>query len=131
MLSLIPGIKIFPSEANYVLCKFDGGDMDLGVSTAEELSIRLQLAGLLVPQLSRTTGLEDEESYFCIAAQRRDTFASNVKTRLGTAFLSARGASVRQAFPPSPQFRSFFSQILSQYSIICAFPNLTIFFLLF
>ena len=72
MLSLIPGIKIFPSEANYVLCKFDGGDMDLGVSTAEELSIRLQLAGLLVPQLSRTTGLEDEESYFCIAAQRRD-----------------------------------------------------------
>ena len=72
MLSLIPGIKIFPSEANYVLCKFDGGDMDLGVSNSEELSIRLQLAGLLVPQLTRTSGLDDQESYFCIAAQRRD-----------------------------------------------------------
>jgi threonine-phosphate decarboxylase len=72
MLSLIPGIKIFPSEGNFILCRFDGGEMELGVSSAEELSIRLQLAGLLVPQLTRTSGLDDSESYFCISAQRRD-----------------------------------------------------------
>ena len=72
MLSLIPGVKIFPSEGNFVLCRFDGGNMDLGVSSTEELSIRLQLAGLLVPQLTRVTGLDDQESYFSIAAQRRD-----------------------------------------------------------
>ena len=72
MLSLIPGVKIYPSEGNFVLCRFDGGGMDLGVANAEELSIRLQLAGLLVPQLTRTSGLDDQESYFCIAAQRRD-----------------------------------------------------------
>lgn len=73
MLSLLPGMRIFPAEGNFVLCRFDAGDMDLGVSTAEELSIRLQLNGLLVPQLTRITGLDDQESYFCIAAQGRDT----------------------------------------------------------
>ena len=72
MLSLIPGIRIYPSEGNFVLCRFDGTNMDLGVSSTEELSIRLQLAGLLVPQLTRISGLDDQESYFCIAAQRRD-----------------------------------------------------------
>lgn len=69
MLSLIPGMKIFPSEANYVLCRFDGKGMELGVADANELSIRLQLMGFLVPQLSRVSGLSDQESYFCIAAQ--------------------------------------------------------------
>ncbi|MDO4890983.1 MAG: hypothetical protein Q3963_06430 [Coriobacteriaceae bacterium] len=73
MLSLIPGVRIFPAEGNFVLCKFDGSHMDLGVSTSDELSVRLQLAGLLVPQLTRVSGLDDQESYFCIAAQRRDT----------------------------------------------------------
>ena len=72
MLSLIPGVKIFPSEGNFVLCRFDGGNMNLGVSTTEDLSIRLQLSGLIVPQLTRVTGLDDQESYLCIAAQRRD-----------------------------------------------------------
>jgi hypothetical protein len=60
-----------------------------------------------------------------------DIFTPNVKARPGTANLSDCGASVRQAFPPTPHFRSFFSQILPQYSIISTFPNLTIFFLLF
>ena len=73
MLSLIPGVKIFPSEGNFILCRFDGGDMDLGVASTDELSVRLQLAGLLVPQLTRVSGLDDQESYFCIAAQRRET----------------------------------------------------------
>lgn len=73
MLSLIPGVRIYPSEGNYVLCRFDGTGMDLGVSSADELSVRLQLAGLLVPQLSRMSGLDGQENYFCIAAQRRET----------------------------------------------------------
>ena len=72
MLSLIPGVHIYPSEGNFVLCRFDGADMDLGVSSSEDLSIRLQLAGLLVPQLTRIVGLDDQENYFCIAAQNRE-----------------------------------------------------------
>ena len=76
MLSLIPGIRIFPSEANYVLCRFDDQGMELGVKDANELSIRLQLTGLLVPQLTRISGLKDQESYFCIASQ---THAGNQK----------------------------------------------------
>jgi threonine-phosphate decarboxylase len=71
MLSLIPGIHIYPAEGNFVLCRFEGEGRDLGVPDAKELSIRLQLTGLLVPQLQRVVGLEDRESYFCIAAQRR------------------------------------------------------------
>ena len=73
MLSLIPGIRIYPSEGNFVLFRFDGRGMDLGVPSSEELSIRLQLAGLLVPQLTRVSGLDDAGDYFCVAAQRRDT----------------------------------------------------------
>ncbi len=39
MLSLMPGIDIFPAEANYVMCAFDHGpDLNLGVASTDELA---------------------------------------------------------------------------------------------
>lgn len=70
MLNLIPGIDIFPAEANYVMCTFDGGsDLDLGVSSTDELASRLQLAGFLIRKLESTTGLD--ERFFCVAVRTR------------------------------------------------------------
>lgn len=72
MLNLIPGIDIFPAEANYVMCTFDAGpDMTLGVASAEELASRLQLAGFLIRKLESTPGLEDGR-YFCVAVRTRE-----------------------------------------------------------
>ena len=72
MLSLVPGIDIFPAEANYVMCAFDHGpDLDLGVASTEELAARLQLAGFIVRRLDGTPGLEDGR-YFCVAVRTRE-----------------------------------------------------------
>ncbi len=71
-LSLIPGIRIFPAEGNYVLCEFDPyNGMRLGITCAQELIIRLQLAGLLVCNLSGVPGL-DGDNYFCICVRSRE-----------------------------------------------------------
>lgn len=83
MLSLVPGMSIHPSEGNFVLCRFDGASMNLGVASAEELSIRLQLAGFLVPQLTRIVGLPDQEDYLCIAIQQREADQRLLKTIKG------------------------------------------------
>lgn len=72
MLSLIPGITIYPAEANYVLCSFhQANGLTLGVSSAEELRERLQLSGFLVRQLDGALGLEDD-GYFCVAVRTRE-----------------------------------------------------------
>ncbi|BAK44634.1 histidinol-phosphate transaminase [Eggerthella sp. YY7918] len=72
MLNLIPGISIFPAEANYVMCTFDHSpDMTLGVSSTEELASRLQLAGFLIRKLEGTPGLDDGR-YFCVAVRTRE-----------------------------------------------------------
>ena len=72
MLNLIPGIDIFPAEANYVMCTFDNGpDLSLGVASTEELASRLQLAGFLIRKLEGTPGL-DNGRYFCVAVRTRD-----------------------------------------------------------
>ena len=71
MLNLIPGIDIFPAEANYVMCTFDGGsDLVLGVASADELASRLQLAGFLIRKLEGTPGLD--ERFFCVAVRTRE-----------------------------------------------------------
>ena len=71
MLSLIPGITIFPAEANYVLCSYNTReDMRLGVANVEELCARLQLAGFLVHKLSNTPGLK-QNGYFCVSVRTR------------------------------------------------------------
>ena len=72
MLSLVPGIDIFPAEANYVMCAFDHGpDLNLGVASTEELAARLQLAGFLIRKLQGTPGLANGK-YFCVAVRTRE-----------------------------------------------------------
>lgn len=72
MLSLIPGIDIYPAEGNFVLCEFNAADgMRLGVSCAEELIVRLQLTGLLVRRVSGVAGL-DGDGYFCVCVRKRE-----------------------------------------------------------
>lgn len=72
MLNLVPGIDIFPAEANYVMCSFDGGpELSLGVRSVDELTARLHLAGFLVRRLDGTPGLEDGR-YFCVAVRTRE-----------------------------------------------------------
>ena len=71
MLSLIPGIDIFPAEANYVMCTYrNGGDLKLAVSDVDHLSARLQLEGFLVRKLAGTPGLSGN-GYFCVAVRTR------------------------------------------------------------
>ena len=72
MLNLIPGIDIYPAEANYVLCSFrEPSDMDLGVKNVDELEQRLRLAGFLIRKLDETPGLEGG-CYFCVAVRQRE-----------------------------------------------------------
>lgn len=72
MLSLIPGIDIFPAEANYVMCTFtNDGSMDLAVADTEELTSRLQLAGFLIRKLEGIPGLSSGR-YFCVAVRSRE-----------------------------------------------------------
>lgn len=72
MLSLIPGIDIFPAEANYVMCSFNHNDeLRLGVKDVEELCSRAQLAGFLIRKLNGTPGL-DVNGYFCVSVRTRE-----------------------------------------------------------
>lgn len=72
-LSLIPGVITHPTEGNFILCEFaPHDDMRLCVSGAEELVIRLQLAGYFVRFLSRTPGLSGRE-YFCVAVRDHES----------------------------------------------------------
>lgn len=71
MLNLVPGVHIFPAEANYVLCLFDAGpDLRLGVSCAEELVERLGAAGFAVHRFVDTPPLDAR--FFCVAIRTRD-----------------------------------------------------------
>ncbi len=71
MLSLVPGIDIFPAEANYVMCSYHNGDgLKLAISDVNHLSARLQLEGFLIRKLAGTPGLENN-GYFCVAVRTR------------------------------------------------------------
>lgn len=70
-LSLIPGLTIYPAEANYVLCCYNPGSaLSLGVNNTQELIAHLQERGFLVRALEHTPGLPPA-SYFCIAVKSR------------------------------------------------------------
>lgn len=72
MLNLVPGIDIFPAEANYVMCSFESEpNMKLGVANTDELANRLQLAGFLIRKLEGTPGLSNGK-YFCVAVRTRE-----------------------------------------------------------
>lgn len=71
MLSLVPGIDIFPAEANYVMCSYhNGGDLKLAIADIDDLGDRLQLEGFLVRKLAGTPGLA-RNGYFCVAVRTR------------------------------------------------------------
>lgn len=71
MISLIPGVSIYPAEGNFVLCEFKSADgIRLGVTCADELVVRLQLAGFLVRRLEDAPGLEGE-GFFCVCVRCR------------------------------------------------------------
>ena len=69
MLNLIPGVKIFPAEANFVLCAFSNeAGLDLGVRDVNDLVHRLQLSGFMVRTLTNTPGLPDNRC-FCVSVR--------------------------------------------------------------
>lgn len=71
MLSLIPGIHIFPAEANFVMCSYVNVNSHLGVADATELILRLQLAGFFVRKLEGMPGISNDQ-YFCVSIRSRE-----------------------------------------------------------
>lgn len=70
-LSLLPGMTIYPAEANYVLCCFNpGANLRLGARDLPDLVEKLQTKGFLVRALDNTPGL-DKSQYFCVAVKTR------------------------------------------------------------
>lgn len=71
MLSLIPGIDIFPAEGNYVMCSYVVPQgMDLGAKDTEELEDKMRLSGFLIRKLNDIRGLE-KGRYFCVSVRTR------------------------------------------------------------
>lgn len=67
MLSLTPGIKVFPSEANFVMCALkERSARDLGISNVSDLIVRLQKAGYTVRDLTGVPGI-DNKRYFLVS----------------------------------------------------------------
>ncbi len=72
MLSLVPGMTIFPAEANFVMCSYAPGEhMHLGASDQYDLVHKLQMRGFLVRTLERTPGIE-QNSRFCVSVRKRE-----------------------------------------------------------
>ncbi len=72
MLSLVPGITIFPAEANYVMCSYEPGPhMRLGARDGSDLVAKLQDRGFLVRSLDRTPGIEPG-TRFCVSVRTRE-----------------------------------------------------------
>ena len=71
MLSLVPGISIYPAEANYVMCSFaPGRSMQLGAADTPDLVRKLQKQGFPVRTLDRTPGVSPG-SHFCVSVRTR------------------------------------------------------------
>ena len=71
MLSLVPGISIFPAEANFVMCAYQPGTaMQLGAVDTTDLVHQLQARGFLVRTLDRTPGVEPG-THFCVSVRTR------------------------------------------------------------
>ncbi len=66
MLNLIPGIRIYPAEGNYILCELvNDGTLNLAVSTTDELAVRMQRRDFGLHALNGIPGLEDHK-FFCV-----------------------------------------------------------------
>ena len=65
MLNLMPGIKIYPAEANYILCELtNDGSLDLGISTTEELAVRMLRKDFGLHTLNGVPGLENSRFFY-------------------------------------------------------------------
>ena len=65
MLNLMPGIKIYPAEANYILCELiNDGNLNLAVSTTDELAVRMQRRDFGLRTLNNIPGLENHRFFF-------------------------------------------------------------------
>lgn len=72
MLSLTPGIKVFPSEANFVMCALEERTArDFGISSAADLIVRLQKAGFTLRDLAGIPGIEGKR-YFLVAIRTHE-----------------------------------------------------------
>ncbi len=72
MLNLIPGISIYPAEANYVMCTYQvSHGMELCVNNVDELTSKLQLSGFLIRKLKGTLGLP-HDNFFCVSVRTRE-----------------------------------------------------------
>lgn len=70
MLSLVPGIDIFPAEANYVMCKLNEATSPESIMDVDDLADRLKEHRCIVRKLSDTPGIGDDVS-FCAAVRTR------------------------------------------------------------
>ena len=69
MLSLTPGIKVFPSEANFVMCALEErATRDFGIASSADLIDRLQKLGFSLRDLAGVPGIEGRR-YFLVAVR--------------------------------------------------------------
>lgn len=72
MLSLIPGIRVFPSEANFVMCVLEERSArDFGITDATDLVVRLQTAGFALRDLTGIPGIEANR-YFLVCIRSHE-----------------------------------------------------------
>lgn len=72
MLGLTPGIKVFPSEANFVMCALEERTTrDFGIPSAADLVLRLQKAGFTVRDLAGVPGIEGSR-YFVVSIRKHE-----------------------------------------------------------
>lgn len=71
-LSLTPGIKVFPSEANFVMCSLEERtSRAFGIADAADLIVRLQKVGFTVRDLAGVPGIEGNK-YFLVAIRTHE-----------------------------------------------------------
>lgn len=72
MLSLTPGIKVFPSEANFVMCALEErATRDFGIASSADLIDRLQKLGFSLRDLAGVPGVEGKR-YFLVAVRSHE-----------------------------------------------------------
>ena len=80
MLSLIPGIRVFPSEANFVMCALEErAARDFGIADATDLVVRLQTAGFGLRDLTGIPGIEANR-YFLVCIRSHEENEKLIQT---------------------------------------------------
>lgn len=72
MLSLTPGVKVYPSEANFVMCALEERAMrEFGIPSAADLILRLQKNGYTVRDLTGIPGIEGSK-FFLVSVRSHE-----------------------------------------------------------